>query len=143
MHKYIWEEIFVKLDLIKEECNVMTLRDPETDLVKGMLYIFSMQTFIYESLTKAARTCDMTKKNSLGPFARVMSEILTGAEYNGRPSDPKSLEKVTRYLFRGLTLPQSVINEWRNRLNLETNLPGPCSTSFIKDVGYLFALRNF
>ena len=44
-----------------------------------MVYIHSMETFIYKDLKKASLNKDITKVKTLGPYAYVLGEILNKA----------------------------------------------------------------
>ena len=51
-------------------------------MVKSILYIHSLETFIYSKIIEAHRNHDQTKIETLGPFAFILSEILMWAENN-------------------------------------------------------------
>ncbi len=48
-------------------------------VTQTLIYIHSMETFIYKDLKKACLQKDITKVKTLGPYAWVMSCILEGS----------------------------------------------------------------
>ena len=71
---YIWRHIFDKFihtDLDKE----IDLHDffvYESDIVCALLYIYSMETFVYSTVNSATRDHDKSKIKNLGPLARAL-----------------------------------------------------------------------
>ena len=94
---YIWKHIFDQFfDLDNQEpLTYNILRDPSANIVCGLLYIFSMETFLYSTLNTATRENDNTKIFTLGPMARVLGTILDASEKEG-PKDSKSLLLLTK-----------------------------------------------
>ena len=52
------------------------LSDPSHPFVKSLLYIYSMQTFIYSELNAASRNKDKSKLKFYGPFASALGFII-------------------------------------------------------------------
>ena len=50
--------------------------DPESGLTKLILYLYSMQTFLYGEINRASRNKDKTKIKTLGPYSFVLSWIV-------------------------------------------------------------------
>lgn len=59
-----------------------TLHDPSANITQLILYIFSLETFVYKVVVEATRNKDMSKAKTLGPFARVLSEIILKSACN-------------------------------------------------------------
>ena len=80
-------------------------------MVRLIIYIYSMQTFINKSLNKASREKNLTKSKTLGPFAAVLGQIVQSAAENR-----DVINKITPLspvnLFRGLTLTKQEISEF-------------------------------
>ena len=53
-----------------------TLMDPNHAVTKHILYIYSMESFIYPALNKTSRSHDKKNINCYGPFAAALSCIL-------------------------------------------------------------------
>jgi hypothetical protein len=51
------------------------LRNPNSQILKGLMIIYSMETFLPFELNIAERTKDESKIISLGPFAKALNEI--------------------------------------------------------------------
>jgi len=56
------------------------LDNPENEIVCGLLYIYTMETFIYRTLNTATRDHDSNKIRTLGPMACALKEIVFVAE---------------------------------------------------------------
>jgi hypothetical protein len=52
------------------------LHDPNHPVTVLMLQTYSMECFIYKSLNNASRYGDVSKIDSLGPYAQVMNAIV-------------------------------------------------------------------
>ena len=55
------------------------LRDPENKVVKHIMYIYSMESFIYAELNKTCREKDKSKIKFYGAFAAALSYIINSA----------------------------------------------------------------
>ena len=70
---------FDKKNGIDEEVDQTTLSDPSDPITSVLIYMYSMDTFIPIELNKASRMKDLTKVETLGPFAAVLNHIVIGA----------------------------------------------------------------
>jgi len=108
---HVWKFIFDKFNHqdIQKRLTEKILKDPKADIVCGLLYIYSMETFVYSTLNTATRDHDSTKIMTLGPFAAALATIVRWTE-SKREKDSESLpgDKLTD-LYRGLSLPGDVI----------------------------------
>ena len=52
------------------------LFDPDHPVTQTLIYIHSMETFIYKDLKKASLEKDITKVKTLGPYAVGLGTIL-------------------------------------------------------------------
>jgi hypothetical protein len=89
-----------------------------------------METFVYRSLNQGERNKDSSKVFSIGPFAWVLGVISYKAQSNKKKFkwDPSTL------VFRGVQLPKSIFNEFKDKQirNEELILNGYQSTSLSK-----------
>ena len=76
------------------------LSDPNHPVVKCIMYIYSMQSFIFEELNRVCREKDKSKIKFYGAFAAALSFIINCA--NGNRIENK-LQNET-ILFRGVRL---------------------------------------
>ena len=76
------------------------LSDPEHKAVKHIMYIYSMESFIYAELNKVCRDKDKSKIKFYGAFAAALSFIIHSANQN-RVKD-KLIDTTT--LFRGVKI---------------------------------------
>ena len=84
--KFIWTYIF-KTQLDTDFDKLLTeniLVDANNKIVKSLMYIYSMESFIYTTLTAAQRNKDETKIVSLGPLSVAMNIIVGNAEQSSR-----------------------------------------------------------
>ena len=58
------------------ESPINDLEDPNSPAVKVILYIYTLETFIYKALNRASRTKDLSKSETLGPYALALGDIL-------------------------------------------------------------------
>ena len=116
--------------------------NPESDIVCAMLYIYSMETFIYSAVNSATRDHDESKIQSLGPLACALAIILSFGEKR-RPIDSESLprDKFTD-LYRGLNLPADVIQQYKNLKGNSFCMGGFISTSLNETESIYHALKN-
>ena len=58
------------------------LSNPEHKITKHILYLYSMETFIYMELNRASRSKDESKIEFYGAFAAALSFIIYSANKN-------------------------------------------------------------
>ena len=78
------------------------LSNPEHKAVRHLMYIYSMESFIYADLNRVCREKDKSKIKFYGAFAAALSFIIHSANMNRKE------EKLQNYteLFRGVKLDQ-------------------------------------
>ena len=112
------------------------LSDPEHKVVKHLIYIYSMQSFIYEDLNRVCREKDRSKIKLYGAFAAAISFIINCANKNRVES---KLDKSTT-LFRGVKLTQLEVNGFE--VGSKINLLGYTSTSMKFKTAFKFASKQ-
>ena len=79
----IWK-IFFKNSLNDEKLDKpltrKILKNNSHRITKFLLYLHTQETFLYKDLKKASREKDQSKIMTLGPYALVLSYILTKAK---------------------------------------------------------------
>ena len=50
--------------------------DPESPITKMILYLYSMETFLYGEINRASRSKDKSKISTLGPYSFILSWIV-------------------------------------------------------------------
>lgn len=76
----IWEKIFNLLDINYDYSLPITLevlQDPSYSITNGILKIFSMSTFINDSINEASRFREQNKVQTLGPFCFILCKIFS------------------------------------------------------------------
>ena len=112
------------------------LSDPEHKVVKHILYIYSMESFIYEDLNRVCREKDKTKIKFYGAFAAALSFIIYSANQN-RISN--KLHRVTT-LYRGVKLTEVELEQYNQ--GYRTNLLGYTSTSLDFKIALKFCFKR-
>ena len=111
------------------------LSNPSHKIVQLILYIYSMESFIYEDLNRATRNKDKSKIKFYGAFSAALSFILYSATKNR-----SDLEKSqTTILYRGIKLTASEVEEYA--VGSKIHLPGYTSTSKQISVAIKFAFN--
>ena len=74
----IWKDIFNIHIVIDFDIELTRdyLEDTSLKINSSLLYIHSMETFIYPTIDAAERIKDLTKVDTLGPFSFVLYKIL-------------------------------------------------------------------
>jgi len=74
----VWIKIFLlgKSENMKKPLTTKILSDPQNEFVKLMLYIYSMDSFIFKEMNKASRDKDDTKIKYYGAFASALGYII-------------------------------------------------------------------
>ena len=119
---------------MKKPLTIEVLSDPENKLVKTIMYIYSMQSFVFTEVNKASRNKDVTKIKFYGPFAVALSCIIHAANIKKKEKLPK---KFTTY--RGLKLTEEEIDKEYTE-GESINLLGFTSTSTDRTEAVSFAL---
>lgn len=52
------------------------LSDPDHQFVKTLIYIYSMESFVFHEMNKASRKKDVSKLKFYGPYASALSFIV-------------------------------------------------------------------
>lgn len=100
-YKFNWETLFSLANLEEDIDKPLTpkiLSDPYHKVVRLILYIYSMESFIYEDLNRACRQKDVSKIKYYGAFAAALSFIIYSANNN---RDDDYWEQTTT-LYRGV-----------------------------------------
>lgn len=61
---------------IKKPLDFKMLSDPNNHFVQTIIYIYSMQSFIFREINKTTRNKDVEKIKYYGPFAAALSFIV-------------------------------------------------------------------
>ena len=104
----IWKKIFAMSKMVNRMDSPLTskiLSNPNHPFVKTLVYIYSMESFVFKEINMASRNKDESKIKFYGPLASSISFILNSG--NKKLTNlPPSFN-----LFRGLKLTQSEIED--------------------------------
>ena len=122
-----WKLLFDMANLGDLEAPLTTkiLSDPEHAITRHILYIYSMESFIYEELNRASRKKDESKIQYYGAYAAALSFIIYFANKN-----KKNYDKLngTNQLYRGLKMSKEHV-ELSYKKGKTVHLTGYTSTS--------------
>ena len=81
--------------------------DPEHVHVKTILFIYSLESFLFKKLNLASRQKDSSVIATLGPFAVAISKIIDQVQKN-------RVDKIVGEFicYRGFSLPEHVLKMW-------------------------------
>ena len=133
----LWQHIFKLAEGVDfhKALSPKILSDPNNKFVQTIIYIYSMQTFVYDEINNVSRNKNVDKIQMFGPFAAALSYIIHCGNIN------KSVFKSGFSVFRGLKLTQDEI-EQRYQVGSSINLKGFTSTSINKKVALNFAFSD-
>ena len=75
----MWKKIFSLAsseDDFKKPLTHKILSNPDHDFVKTMVYVYSMQSFIFSEVNRASRLKDVSKIKFYGAFASALGYII-------------------------------------------------------------------
>ena len=121
---------------MKKPLTTKILSNPNHEFVQLMLYIYSMQTFIFGDMNRASRDKDLDKIEFYGPLASALGYILHAASSKRKE---QLGNKVT--LYRGFSLKEEDIKK-HYEVGKDTNLLGFTSTTLKKSVAIDFAIPS-
>merc|ERR1719353_2200620 len=113
------------------------LADPSNDFVKKIVYIYSMETFIFKELNAASRNKDESKLKFYGPLAAALSFIV----HCGNSQHTELKAKKEFFVYRGLQLSTQEL-EQRYQIDKRFRLKGFTSTTLNRSVAVDFAVSN-
>ena len=102
-YQHNWKKLFKLANLdedLDEPLTPKILSDPTHKAVRHILYLYSMESFIYEDLNRVCREKDISKIKYYGAFAAALSFIIHSANQNRL--DDKLNNQTT--LYRGVKM---------------------------------------
>ena len=130
----IWDEIFKMMKSVDFDKPLTheILSDPSHVLVKTIVYIYSMESFVYKEMNWATRTKDTEKISHYGPLASALSYVINCSK-DEKPSSPNHQFIV----YRGLTISKSELHE-RYQVGERLKLKGFTSTASDRSSAIVF-----
>ena len=133
-----WEMLFdlAKLGDMERPLSARILSSPSHPITKHILYLYSMESFIYADLNKACREQDKAMIQYYGAYAAALSFIINNANRNRRRN---KLDRTT-ILYRGIKLKEEEVDDYEKGVKI--NLLGYTSTSRRFDNALQFAFME-
>ena len=105
----VWKIIFsmAKSIDLKKPLTTKILSDPENEFVQTLLYIYSMESFVFKEMNKATRDKDITKIEYYGPYASALGYVIHSAT---KKRNDNQCKKQT--LYRGFNLEKKEIKDY-------------------------------
>ena len=113
------------------------LANSNNSITKLILYLYSMESFIYADLNRACRNKDTQAIKYYGAFSAALSFIIDNADKN---VNQKGSKKQTKLLFRGLKMVPEEADGYK--VGGKVNLTGYTSTSKSFKTALDFALEG-
>ena len=138
LDKNMWHVIFSLTEKevdFKKPLTHKILSNPNNNFVKTLVYIYSMETFVFSEMNRASRTKDTSKIKYYGAFASALGYIIHCG--NSKTIKNSIEEKV---VYRGLQIEASEIKR-RFTKDALVNLPGFTSTTLSQHLALKFALN--
>ena len=135
-----WDWLFGFEDLgnIKRPLTCSILSNPVHQFTQRIMYLYSMESFIYEDLNRASRNKDASKIQYYGAFAAALSYIISSAnKNNGARKNPSAMVQT---LYRGIKLKREELEVYRTSKII--NLLGYTSTSRCQQQAQIFAFEG-
>ena len=121
-----WKLLFdmANLGTLTEPLSPRILSDPTHKIVRHLLYLYTMESFIYPEMNRACRKKDRTKIKYYGAYAAALSYIIY---YANTKRSINSKTNRTTTLYRGVALSPSEADSYVPSSTI--NLLGYTSTS--------------
>ena len=125
IYKTNWQMLFdiAKLGNLDKPLTAGILSDPKNKITKHILYLYSMESFIYADLNRASRDKNKTKIKFYGAFAAALSYIIYFANTNRKVDKLKG----SNLLYRGFKIKKEQLNSYATGSTI--HLMGYTSTS--------------
>lgn len=108
---------------MKKPLTTKILSNPDHPFVKTLLYIYSMESFVFKEINKASRDKDLYKIEFYGPFASALGYVIHAAN-----AKKKNKLEESFIVFRGMKLNQQEIEDQFSS-KIPINLLGFTSTT--------------
>ena len=133
----MWTKIFLMVKDVdfKKPMTPKILSDPNHSFVKMLVYVYTMETFIFREMNKASRTKDFEKLKFYGPFASALSFVI----HTGNKNKKDQKEEFT--VYRGLRLSVTEMKERYYKGNLMC-LQGYTSTTLSQERALNFSFKG-
>ena len=96
---------------IKDFDEILETEDPEHTHVKSALFIYSLNSFLFDRINKGSRQKNMSIVKNLGPYAVLLTRIIDNV--GTRRTDQEKGKSF--WCYRGLALPIETIESWKNQ----------------------------
>ena len=127
---------------LDEPLTQQILKNPDHPITRHLLYIYSMETFVYQEMNTASRNRDKFMIQYYGGFAAALSYILRRA--NKQRKDQFKIKGVNKF-YRGLRIEQKDLETYQSSDGSQPNivyLKGFTSSSRSKETALNFALMQ-
>ena len=101
---------FLRIAGVKNLDEVPKLSDPEHPHVKTVLFMYSLECFLFNRLNKSCRDQDKTAIKTLGPYSVCLTRIIERVQHRRK-------DRITGEFtcFRGIKLDQDELDVWMKK----------------------------
>lgn len=134
-----WNLLFEMAELgdLDKPLSPKILQNPYHKVTRHILYLYSMESFIYSELNKVSREKDKSKIPFYGAYAAALSYIINSASLFRQDQNIEH-DRIT--LYRGITMDQDQLSTFE--ISKTINLIGYTSTTKNKKTALGFAFMN-
>lgn len=111
------------------------LSDPNNKFVKTLVYIYSMESFIFKEINKASRDKDISMIEYYGPFASALGYIV----HCGNIDKTSITKKIV--VYRGLKVHENELQD-KYTLGNKITLTGFTSSTLSRKIAISFATKK-
>lgn len=133
----VWKKIFKMANQadMRKPLTPEILSNPNNQIVKTLVYIYSMESFVFSAMNKASRQKDISKIELYGPLASVLGFII----YCGNKKQTSFEDKFM--VYRGLKVPQEELLE-KYKVGNYIHLSGFTSSTLARQTALEFAIGD-
>lgn len=106
--KLIWRS-FANVAGIEDLKVVPVTDDPQHKHVKAILFMYSLESFLFKRINQSSRDQDLDAIETLGPYAVALSKVINQVESKRKSIEGKFV------CYSGLALSRDLIEEWTKK----------------------------
>ena len=133
-----WKMLFdlPNLGNLDKPLTTKILSNPNHKITKHIIYLYTMESFIYADMNKACREKDETKIKFYGAFAAALSYII----YFANTKRKSNKLKKTTILYRGLKMSPEIVEAYA--AGIPINLTGYTNCCQMFKTALMFAFKD-
>lgn len=114
------------------------LMDPTHSFVKTLIYIYSMQSFVFGEMNKASRDKDYSKIHFYGPLASALALII---HHGNQKTSAELKDKEMFHVYRGLQVKKEELDNYY-KVGNTVSLQGFTSSTMDREIAKSFSFMD-